>query len=88
MKHMAEFGAWLWSIGECPENASLYLRPNESVFVCDLKAVFRREDHMFNRDMRHNGCRRRNHEQAVSDSTDSCTFSYSDLGLNIGNCCD
>lgn len=53
MPHFMEFAAWLWSIGEKPENYHLYVKPWEHCHVCDLRAEFTRWDRMFERHNRH-----------------------------------
>ena len=52
MPHMMEFAAWLWSIGECAENAHLYLKDHESVHICDVRSEFKRWDRMIALDHR------------------------------------
>lgn len=50
--HFMSFASWYWALGDTIENASLYLRPNESVFACDLRAELNRWDRMYDRDHR------------------------------------
>jgi hypothetical protein len=53
MTHFMEFASWVWSIGEKPENASLYLPVHEPAPpICDLKAEFTRWDRMIAADFR------------------------------------
>ena len=54
MPHMMEFAAWLWSIGECAENAHLYLPDHHYVHICDVRSEMMRWDRMFTRDFRKN----------------------------------
>ena len=50
MKHFMEFAAWLWSIGEKPENYHLYT--DEPVHLCDLRSEFTRWDRSLARNNR------------------------------------